>query len=267
MAQTLSIVVPCYNEEASLPFLKDKLATLREELAGTWQCDFVFVNDGSSDATADILDDWKLAGESVVVVTHPKNRGLGAALASGFAAATGDYVAALDCDCTYDPLILPEMLAALDEETDVLTGSEFHPEGRVVGVNPLRLLFSRTMCLMYRWLFWTKLHSFSCLLRVYRRDCLQALPIRSHGFLSCTEILVRALSAGYRIREFPLTLTAREHGESKIPIVRTIFDHLSFMARMRWSLWWSFKSGNVRAAQAPATALSGIVGAKAAPSR
>lgn len=242
MAATLSIVVPCYNEEESLPFLKRKLDTLSEGLAGRWQLDFVFVNDGSSDATAEFLAAWKGDDRRVQVITHSENRGLGAALATGFAAARGDYVAALDCDCTYDPLILPEMLAALDEETDVLTGSEFHPQGRVVGVPASRLLFSRTMCLMYRWLFWTRIHSFSCLMRIYRREVLVNLPIRSHGFLSCTEILVRALSAGYRVREFPLTLTAREHGESSIPIVRTIFDHLSFMVRMRLSLWWGQRS-------------------------
>ena len=121
MAATLSIVVPCYNEEESLPFLKRKLDALSEDLAGQWQLDFVFVNDGSSDATTEILDAWKESDRRVQVITHSENRGLGAALATGFAAAGGDYVAALDCDCTYDPLILPEMLAALDEETDVLT--------------------------------------------------------------------------------------------------------------------------------------------------
>lgn len=238
MHATLSIIVPCYNEEASLPYLWQKLETLSRRLDGAWELEFLFVNDGSSDTTAEILEQLRTGDARVRVVTHGVNRGLGAALASGFAAARGRYVAALDCDCTYDPRTLIEMLDALDDETDVLTGSEFHPGGRVVGVPRLRLLFSRTMCLMYRWLFWTRIHSFSCLLRVYRREVVEALPIRSHGFLSCTEILMRALSAGYRVREFPLTLTAREHGESKIPIVRTIFDHLSFMARLRLALWF-----------------------------
>jgi dolichol-phosphate mannosyltransferase len=238
MHSTLSVIVPCYNEEASLPHLWQKLQTLSQSLSGAWELDVVFVNDGSSDATAAILAELQSGDERVRIVAHEVNRGLGAALASGFAAARGDFVAALDCDCTYDPLTLVDMLDALDDETDVLTGSEFHPEGRVVGVPRLRLLFSRTMCLMYRWLFWTRIHSFSCLLRVYRREVVEALPIRSRGFLSCTEILMRALSAGYRVREFPVTLTAREHGESKIPIVRTIFDHLWFMARLRLALWF-----------------------------
>lgn len=262
MVSRLSVVVPCFNEEASLPHLKEKLAALREVCCDGWQLDFVFVNDGSTDATAAILDEWRIADGRVRVVTHPTNRGLGAALSSGFAAAEGDYVAALDCDCTYDPLMLPGMLEALDEETDVLTGSEFHPEGHVVGVNAMRLLFSRTMCLMYRWLFWTRIHSFSCLLRVYRRDVLATLPIRSRGFLSCTEILVRALAAGYRVREFPVTLTAREHGESKIPVVRTIFDHLFFMARMRLALWFGPRQAkaeavDVEAVQSPVGSMSG----------
>ena len=240
MKQLLSVVVPCYNEQESLPHLVEKLQTLTAKLSAVCELEYVLVNDGSRDRTGEILAtiDRGRVGADARVVTHEVNRGLGAALKTGFAAARGELVAALDCDCTYDPLWLVEMLRAFDDQTDVLTGSEFHPDGQVIGVSQFRLLFSRTMCLMYRWLFWTKIHSFSCLLRIYRREVLLALPIQSRGFLSCTEILVRALGAGYRIREFPLTLTAREHGESKIPIVRTILDHLKFMASLRWSLWF-----------------------------
>lgn len=241
MRPTLSIVVPCYNEEAALPHLLDKLRLLRCELQECWNLEYVFVDDGSRDGTGVILaelDRGNLGGP-VRVVTHPSNCGLGAALASGFAVACGDFVAALDCDCTYDPMYLPAMLAWLDEETDVVGGSEFHPDGRVLGVSRLRLLFSRAMCGMYRWLFWTKIHSFSCILRVYRRRVVHDVPIDSAGFLSCTEILMRALFAGYRIREFPVTLTARQHGDSKIPIIRTVLDHLRFMAKLRLALWFT----------------------------
>ena len=71
-------------------------------------------------------------------------------------------------------------------------------------------------------LFWSRLHSFSSILRVYRRSVVEELEIKARGFVACTEILLRALAAGYTVREFPLTLTAREHGQSKIRILRTI---------------------------------------------
>ncbi len=247
MNKSLSVVVPCFNEQDSLPHLAAKLDSLSKQLAASCELEYVFVNDGSRDKTAELLAEFddKRLGASVRVITHETNRGLGAALVSGFDAARGELVAALDCDCTYDPLLIPQMLDAFDDQTDVLTGSEFHPEGRVEGVSWLRLLFSRTMCAMYRWLFWARIHSFSCLLRIYRREVLRDLPIRSRGFLSCTEVLVRALAAGYRIREFPLTLTARRHGQSKIPIVRTILDHLKFMIGLRLSVWFGPKAGKL----------------------
>ena len=246
---TLSVVIPCYNEEASLPHLFAKLRSLSGELRREYELEYIFVNDGSTDGTGEILERArsKAVGGAVRVVRHAGNRGLGAALQSGFAAASGELVAALDCDCTFDPLDLPRMLRELDEETDIVSASEYHPEGRTEGVNPVRLVFSKTLSKFYRFVFRSGLYTFSSILRVYRREVLAAIQIESSGFLSCAELMMKALAAGYCVKEVPVTLTARQHGKSKIPIVRTIASHLAFIARMRWRLWFSAAEGEASA--------------------
>ena len=237
----LSIVVPCYNEEESLPPLYEKLDRVSRALEGRYEVECVFVNDGSKDRTAEVLDQAqdRVARAQVRVITHEVNRGLGGALQTGYAGATGQWVASLDCDCTYDPELLPDMMNALDDQTDILTGSEFHPDGQVLGVGRFRLFLSQGMSALYRWVFWSRLYSFSCLMRVYRREVFDHVKIRSNGFLSCTEVLMKAVAAGFRVKEFPLTLTTRQRGESSIPIVRTMFEHVWFILKLRVAMWFT----------------------------
>ena len=238
MIPTLSIVVPCFNEEEALPHLRTRLRELGHLLRGE-TLEFVFVDDGSTDGTATLLADasgWGLPG-SVQVQTHARNAGLGMALQTGFRAATGALVAPLDCDGTLDPGILPALLAAMDDQTDIVSGSDLHPDGACDGVPWLRLMLHRRVSTLYRWLFWSRLHSFSSILRVYRREVFDSIEIRNRGFVACTEILMRAIAAGYRVKEFPVVLTARQHGQSKIRIIRTMRDHLRFMLSLRMALW------------------------------
>lgn len=238
MRPTLSIVIPCYDEEEALPNLRARLGALGGVLPGQ-VLEFVFVDDGSTDGTAAVLagvPQWGLPG-TVQILTHPRNAGLGAALQTGFRAATGALVAPLDCDGTLDPGLLPAMLAAMDDATDIVSGSDLHPAGACQGVPWLRLLLHKRVSTLYRWLFWSRLHSFSSILRVYRREVFDVIEIRARGFVACTEILMRAQAAGFVIKEFPLVLTARQHGQSKIRILRTVRDHLGFMLGFRMALW------------------------------
>jgi dolichol-phosphate mannosyltransferase len=238
MTPTLTIVIPCYNEEDALPHLRAKLIALGERLPDH-VLEFVFVDDGSTDATPRMLADaerWELPG-TVQVRTHAPNAGLGAALQTGFRAATGTLVAPLDCDGTLDPGLLPAMVAAMDDGTDIVSGSDLHPDGGCHGVPWLRLLLHRRVSTLYRWLFWSRLHSFSSILRIYRREVVERVEIRARGFVACTEILMRAVAAGYTVKEYPVVLTARQHGQSKIRILRTVRDHLQFMLSLRLALW------------------------------
>ncbi len=229
--KSLTLIIPCYNEEPALPALFDRLRALKAAFGSDVALDFLFIDDGSSDRTAELIETIDPALQPCRLIRHETNQNLGGATRTGFAAAAGQFVAMMDADCTYDPLYLVEMLERMKPGIDILTGSEFHPDGRVEGVTPFRLLLSNGMSAMYRTLFRSKLYSFSCLMRIYRRDILADIAPRSNGFLSCTEVLLNATRLGYHIEEFPLILTQRQHGESKMPIVRTMIDHLTFMSK------------------------------------
>lgn len=229
--KTLTLIIPCYNEEEALPPLFERLGALKTAFGDEVAIDFLFVDDGSRDRTPQMIEAIDESLKPARLIRHEKNQSLGGAIRTGFQNATGDFVALMDADCTYDPLYLVEMMRRMTPEIDVLTGSEFHPEGRIEGVTPFRLFLSRGMSQMYRVLFRSRLYSFSCLMRVFRREILADISPRTNGFLSCTEVLLNAQRLGYHIEEFPLVLTQRQHGESKMPVVRTIFDHLKFMSK------------------------------------
>lgn len=229
--KTLTLIIPCYNEEDALPPLFERLKALKDAFGDDVAIDFLFVDDGSRDRTPEMIEAIDESLKPSRLVRHEKNQSLGGAIRTGFQNATGDYVALMDADCTYDPLYLVEMMKRMTPGLDVLTGSEFHPEGRIEGVTPFRLFLSRGMSQMYRVLFRSKLYSFSCLMRVFRREVLADIAPRTNGFLSCTEVLLNAQRLGYTIEEFPLVLTRRQHGESKMPVLRTILDHLRFMSK------------------------------------
>lgn len=228
--KTLTLVIPCYNEEAALPPLFKRLAEVKRAFGDRAAVDFLFVDDGSKDRTAEMLRAVPAELQPTSVVTHNPNRGLGAAIATGFTAARGEFVAMMDADCTYDPMYLVDMLPLMTDGIDIVTGSEFHPQGHVENASWLRMFLSRNLSRIYRVVFWSNLYSFSCLLRIYRRGILGNILPTSNGFLSCTEVLLRAHKLGHKIVEFPLTLTERQHGETKMPIIRTIFEHLGFIA-------------------------------------
>ena len=229
--KTLTLVVPCYNEEEALPPLFDRLRELKRALGDTGALDLLFVDDGSKDKTAELLKAIPEDLQPARVVTHNPNQGLGAAIATGFREARGQYVAMMDADCTYDPFYLAAMLPLMKPGVDILTGSEFHPQGKVENISWFRLFLSQNLSRIYRWTFWCRIYSFSCLMRIYRREILLDILPGDSGFLSCTEVLIRALQKGYKVVEFPLVLTERQHGETKMPIVKTIFDHLGFIGK------------------------------------
>ncbi|MGA0868419.1 MAG: glycosyltransferase family 2 protein, partial [Planctomycetota bacterium] len=165
---------------------------------------------------------------------HPRNRGLTDALRTGTEAARHALVGWLDADLTYDPRLLPELAAALDEGADVAWASCHHPAGRMEGVPWLRRLLSRGASRLYGLATGRRqVHTFTCMVRVQRReDALRTWPERP-GFLGVTEQLLRTLAAGSIAHELPATLRARRTGRSKMRIVPVIRAHLGLIVAAR----------------------------------
>jgi dolichol-phosphate mannosyltransferase len=232
----LSIVIPCYNEIDNVPKLRREFFPVAVELAKTRTVEVVLVDDGSTDGTWDALHEafggGKTAGIAVRLERHCANRGLGAALRTGFGVARGEVVVATDSDGTYKFSEIPALLERLTPEVDIVTASPYHPQGGVAGVPPYRLILSRGDSLLYRLLVNWNIYTYTALFRAYRWMVLEHVPFESDGFLAGTELLVNGLLLGHRVAEYPTVLHARAHGLSKAKIARTILAHLRFQWRI-----------------------------------
>ncbi|MEZ4669888.1 MAG: glycosyltransferase family 2 protein [Anaerolineae bacterium] len=233
MADKVSLVVPAYNESEGVHQTAEAMRSILETLSKNYTMEVVFVNDGSKDNTADLLKAEFDGDARVKVVSHDRNKGLGAAIRTGFQNATGDIIVTTDFDGTYPLVTIPQMLARLKADgTNMVTASPYHPNGKVEGVPGYRLLFSFGASLLYRILVKWNIHTWTALYRAYQRQVVDAITFESNDFLAGTEILVKAIQAGFTVSEFPTTLHVRTFGQSSIKIARVTKLHLKFQWRL-----------------------------------
>lgn len=225
---SLTVVIPFCNEAAGVAALGSALTTFLSEERGARVVDFVLVDDGSRDATNALLQELARSLPATVV-THAHNRGLTAALASGLEAARGDLIGWFDSDLTYAPSLLATLADACDRGADVAVASCYHPSGGVEGVPRWRLLFSRAASFGHRLSSGCRLHTFTSMVRVYRREVLERCRPARGGFVGVTETLLRALRQGYRVVEVATVLRPRRAGVSKMRVARVTFAHLGLM--------------------------------------
>lgn len=233
----LSIVIPCYNESEGVPGLRERLLPVAASLAARrGPVEIVFVDDGSRDGTLEALqtafDAQTTPGVTIQYAQHPVNRGLGAAIRTGFAAAQGEVVVTTDSDNTYHVEEIPALLQRMRPGVDIVTASPYHSEGGVENVPEYRLVLSRGSSAIYRVLVEWDIHTYTALFRAYRREVVKGIPFESDGFLAGTELMVKAMLMGYRVVEYPSVLHARAYGVSKAKLMRTIRAHLGFQWRI-----------------------------------
>lgn len=228
----LSVIVPCYNEEASLAYLARTLESFRKESAARLELEFIFVDDGSADATWSELGRAFAARDDCRLVRHARNRGIAGAIMTGVAESSHDLVAVIDADCTFDPFQIEPMLAMLDDDVSVVVASPFHAHGSVRNVPDWRLFVSRSATALYQRVFHSRLSSYTSCFRIYRRAALAGLTLSNNGFCGVTEILARLDLTGHRIVECPVVLQVRLLGQSKIRLLRVTLDHLRLVGRL-----------------------------------
>lgn len=241
--RAVSVIIPCYNEEATIPYLARALEELRLELVRHYDVQFILVDDGSTDSTwARLNEQFGAPGEGAsgegasgesdaLLIRHETNRGVAAAISTGLQHAR-EIACSMDCDCSYDPRELGPMLDLLIEGVDLVTASPYHPEGHVSNVPSWRVGLSRSASLLYRAVTGRKLYTFTSCLRVYRRSAALATPLKHGGFLGVAELAGKFAVGGRKIVEHPATLELRLFGRSKMKIVRTIGGHLGLMAAL-----------------------------------
>jgi polysaccharide deacetylase family protein (PEP-CTERM system associated) len=228
----VTLVIPCFNEEASLPYLHRTLQPLRQLLSAQWDLKVLFVDDCSRDNTHELLT--RLFGDdpAIRIVRHEQNRGVSAAILTGITQADTELVASMDCDCSYDPHELARMLPLMKPGVSMVTASPYHREGHVSNVPAWRLTLSHGLSRLYRLLLRKPLATWTSCFRVYRKPHIVDLPLREDGFLGTAEMAAQLSLHNRTIVEHPATLEVRLFGFSKMKTLRTIASHLKLLCRI-----------------------------------
>lgn len=237
----VSIVVPCYQEERSIAFLANSMPEVISALC-EYDVRWIFVDDGSTDGTWQQLNHHFAGRDDVVLMRHPGNHGIAAAIRSGILRARTEIVCSIDADCSYDPVGLARLIPLLGPGVDMVTASPYHADGSVQNVPRWRLGLSRGLSRIYRTLLGRDIATWTSCFRVYRRKSVATLRVDRGNFLGIAELAGRMVLAGGRIVEQPETLSVRVLGRSKLKVARTIAGHIGlagelFAQRVRSALW------------------------------
>lgn len=212
---SLSVLFPCYNDSQSIgDLVSDADRQLRDWLA---DYEILVVNDGSTDNSAEVLEQLRGVFHRLRVITHERNRGYGGALVTGFTQATKDYVFYTDGDGQYDLADLAAVLVLLTPDTDFVNGMKMRrqdPAHRIVAGNAHQF--------MMRWLFWLPVNDVDCDFRLIRREVLQRITLTRTSGSICVELVKKAQRAGARFREVSVHHRERRWGRSQFFTPRRI---------------------------------------------
>jgi len=221
----LSVVIPVYNEEASLSPLWSELRAVLDRLGLVFEV--VFVDDGSRDRSAEIIRSFREADPRVRLVRLKTNGGETAATDAGFKAARGRRVVVMDADLQNDPGDIPMLLAHLDH-WDAVTGWRVN---RAAGDNLVRRASSRVANRIRNWVSDETIQDSGCTFRAFRRECLRELVLY-RGFHRFIPTLLKM--RGYRVIEVPVGHRPRRFGRSKYGVLNRAFVAFADLLVIRW---------------------------------
>lgn len=209
----LSVVIPIYNEEENVQLLYDELKGVLRRIDRSYE--IVFIDDGSSDRSLELLESIQQQDNHVVVVSFRRNFGQTAAMAAGFDYATGEVIVTMDGDLQNDPDDIPGLLAKMDEGYDLVSGWRFNRQDAFINRKLPSMIANKIISKVTG----VHLHDYGCTLKIFHKEITKGIRLygEMHRFIPAI-----ASGMGSRIAEVKVNHRPRRFGTSKYGISRTI---------------------------------------------
>jgi len=204
----LSVFFPAYNDSGTIASMVIRAVQTASALTPDYEV--IVVNDGSSDATPTIIDELARTYPHVRAVHHPRNRGYGGALQTGFRSATKDLIFYTDGDAQYDPSELAVLWERLSADADMVNGY------KISRSDPLhRIVIGRIYHHIVKTLFGLTVRDVDCDFRLMRRTIFERINLEKNSGVICLEMMKKITDAGFRIAEVPVHHYHRAFGKSQ----------------------------------------------------
>lgn len=212
----LSIILPCYNEEAILEANVRKVVEYLKSKSDKYQSEILLINDGSKDRTPEIANDLAKKFNLIRVIHHPVNLNLGHALQTGFKNALGDIIVVLDIDLSYSEEYIEKMVdTLLLKSADIVVASPYMKGGKVTAVPFTRRIMSKWVNRFMRISAQDKYYTFTGMVRAYRKSFIKVLNLKTKDYEINPEIMYKAMILRARIIEIPAHLDWTEQNKYK----------------------------------------------------
>ncbi len=229
----ISIIAPCYNEEAILALNINTIVKYLETKNEKYFWEIVIVNDGSKDKTAEIANTLADANSSIRAIHHPTNLNLGSAIKTGFNNSKGDILVVMDIDLSYSETYIETMVdTLLETSADMVMTSPYMKGGKVIAVPFLRRVMSSWVNRFMSFAAQDKYHTFTGMVRAYRKSFVQTLNLKTRDYEIMPEIVYKAMILRAKVVEVPANLDWTEQNKfagqrtSSLRVFRSFFSGL-----------------------------------------
>ncbi|MBV6393196.1 MAG: Undecaprenyl-phosphate 4-deoxy-4-formamido-L-arabinose transferase [Anaerolineales bacterium] len=237
---SLSAVFPAYNDGGSIASMIAAADIACRALTDDFE--IIVVNDGSSDYTADILNEMQKRYPKLRVIAHERNRGYGGALRSGFAAARKQWVFYTDGDAQYNPLELSLLARMVEDGAQLVNGYKVSRHDSLA-----RIVIGRAYHYLVKFLFRIRIRDVDCDFRLIPREILQRVELKSDSGAICLELVKKIEDAGHVFAETPVNHYSRKYGVSQFFVPWRVLRTLKQIATLYWRL--TIKKEHLRAGQ------------------
>jgi glycosyltransferase involved in cell wall biosynthesis len=225
---SISAFFPAYNDAGTIASMVVTILLTLRELSDDYEV--LVINDGSQDYTPQVLDELaRIYPDEVRIIHHPKNRGYGGALRSGFAHASKEWIFYTDGDAQYDPRELKNLVALVSDDMDFINGWKIERN------DPLhRIVIGRIYQYVIKFLFSLELRDVDCDFRLMRRSVFDRVKLTSDSGVICVEMMRKVQDNGFTLGETPVHHFHRAYGKSQFFNFRRLFR----VAKDLLKLWW-----------------------------